>query len=185
MRVRGHTEVRRNQNRAWLTAGSWTREQIRELLEVPIDNFEWPGPERNAAFELLRDLGACGVSVHGIGFQRHLRSGGGVPSTEQLHDTFERFIAELGLVIELTELDVRIARSVTAEKLTQQAEEYRRVIDSCLRSAACETVVGWGAHDGNTWVDDPFPADPAPLLFEHGFDSRPAYRSVNEHLEGR
>jgi GH35 family endo-1,4-beta-xylanase len=244
MRVRGHTLAWHNQNPGWLTSGSWTAAEAREILEEHIatvveryrgrivawdvvneviddaaqlrDTFwlrhlgeeyveiafraahaadpdailyyndyslEWPGAKQNATFELVRDLVQRGVPIHGLGFQGHFISGVGVPTAQQLRDTFERF-AGLGLTVQITELDIRIPRPVTPEKLTVQAEEYRRVVEVCLQTPACDMVVVWGLHDGNTWVDYTFPAQTAPLLFDANFNPKPAYWAVNDLLAG-
>jgi endo-1,4-beta-xylanase len=143
---------------------------------------EWPGAKQTATVAMLRDLRDKGAPIHGIGFQAHFRSNdNGVPSAQTLRETFDRFAA-LGLIIELTELDIRIPAPVTTTKLELQAEQYRWVIKACLDHAACNTVVVWGVHDGNSWIDGHFPGFTAPLLFGRQFEKKPAYNSVFQLL---
>ncbi len=114
-------------------------------------NIEWPGrAKQNAVFDLVSDLIQRGVPIHGVGFQSHFQSGG-VPSEQQLRESIDRFAA-LGLRVQITELDIRLQLPVTEAKLQAQAEEYRRVVSVCLAHPACDTVVVWGLHDGNSWV---------------------------------
>jgi endo-1,4-beta-xylanase len=246
MRIRGHTLSWHSQNPAWLTSGSWTREEAVQILEEHIAtvvgryrgriyawdavneavndhgvrrrtqsvweqrigadyidiafraaaaadpaallfyndyNLEWPGAKQDSVFVLVRDLQQREIPIHGIGFQAHFQSGG-VPSEQQLRATFDRF-AQLGLRIHVTELDIRVQMPATQERLQRQADEYRRVVKVCMETPACDTVVVWGLHDGNSWVPQHFPGWGAALLYDESFVPKSAYFSVNDVLAGR
>jgi len=137
--------------------------------------------KQTAAFELVKDLRDRGIPIHGVGFQSHFIHGG-VPSSEVLAASMDRFAA-LGLEVQLTELDIRIQGTVTPEKLTAQAEEYRRVVQVCIQHPACSTVVVWGIDDGNSWVPGTFPGYGAAHLFDAAFSLKPAYFSVDDVLD--
>jgi endo-1,4-beta-xylanase len=145
-------------------------------------SLEWPGAKQTATFEMLRDLKQRGVPIHGIGFQGHfISTEHGTPTETTLRETFDRF-AGLGLIIELTEVDIRIPTPVDNTKLDLQAQQYRRVMKACMDHSACNTVLVWGVHDGNSWVDGHFPGFTAPLLFDRQFQKKPAYFSVYQVL---
>ena len=140
---------------------------------------ESPGPKQDAVYALVQGLLEKGVPIHGIGLQGHFRSGN-VPSEEVLKATLDRFY-ELDLEVKFTEVDIRIEKPVTAEKLEQQAEEYVRIIKVALEHPACNGVLLWGVDNGHTWVTNHFGYG-APLLFDQWFDRKPAYYAVRDYL---
>jgi len=137
--------------------------------------------KQDAVFALVEDLLAKGVKINGIGFQGHFVSGN-VPSEEELKASLDRFHDELGLKVQFTEVDIRIKKPVTAEKLAQQAEEYKRVIKVALEHPACDAVLLWGVDDGHSWINSSFPEHGAPLLLDSRFDRKPAYYAARDYL---
>jgi endo-1,4-beta-xylanase len=144
-------------------------------------SIETDNAKQAAVFNLVKDLKDRGISIHGVGFQAHFISGG-VPSADALRTSMDRFAA-LGLEVQLTELDIRIQGAVTAEKLTAQAEEYRRVIGVCVQHPACGTVVVWGIDDGNSWIPGTFPGYGAAHLYDSALVPKPAYFGVDDALD--
>ncbi|HEX8390193.1 MAG TPA: endo-1,4-beta-xylanase, partial [Candidatus Saccharimonadales bacterium] len=69
---------------------------------------EWINPKSTAMYNLVRNLKAQGVPIHGVGFQAHLEAepGGWSPTRDEVQANVQRF-ADLGLDVEFTELDVR------------------------------------------------------------------------------
>ena len=84
----------------------------------------------------LRD----GVPVDAVGFQCHFALGG-VPAT--LQQNLQRF-ADLGLDVAITELDINIAGPKDAAAFAQQARDYWAVVDACVRTTRCVSVVRAG-----------------------------------------
>ncbi|HEX6972199.1 MAG TPA: endo-1,4-beta-xylanase [Limnochordia bacterium] len=142
-------------------------------------NIEAPfSAKQNAVYNLIAGLQARGVPIHGVGFQGHFVLGQ-TPSKAALMASMDRFAA-LGLIVQVTELDIRMSPPITPAKLAQQAEESRRVVEACLEHPACDTVVLWGIDDGHSWR-----AGGAPLLFDARLEPKPAYFAVREALAGR
>ena len=139
-------------------------------------------PKSDAVYALLSDLLQRGVPVDGIGFQGHLVLGT-APSQAELAANLQRF-ADLGLKIQITELDIRIPMPASAAELEQQAQEYVRVVDACLEQPACEMIVTWGFTDADSWIPNAFPGYGAALLFDERYEPKPAYWAVNEELAG-
>jgi hypothetical protein len=129
---------------------------------------------------LAERLLARGVPIHGIGIQGHFFLSR--PNPGALQRQFEQ-IAELGLLVELTEVDLPISLFAAApDPLVAQAQAYADVFDACLAVPACTGVTTWGIDDGDTWLDT-FPlsqqnAPNRPLLFDASGAPKPAYDAV-------
>jgi endo-1,4-beta-xylanase len=144
-------------------------------------SLEWGGAKTDSAYALLSDLVARGVPVDGIGFQAHFAVGQ-VPSRDDLVATFSRFAA-LGLLVHLTELDVRLPLPVTSENLATQAEDFARVVGVCLATSTCDTVVLWGVTDADSWVPATFPGYGQALIFDSQYRPKPAYWAIHDLLD--
>ena len=70
-------------------------------------------------------------------------SGGGVtPDTNTLTKVLKGF-ADLGVEVAYTELDVRFTVPVTEAKLKVQADDYARVVQSCINVKKCVGITIW------------------------------------------
>lgn len=141
-----------------------------------------PGPKLDALLELVEELLGEGVPIDGVGIQGHMQLlSGEAPSREELEAALVR-LASLGLVVELTEVDVT-QRDGDARR---QEDVYRDVISACLAVPACTGMTVWGLSDAYTWVEDIIGVpDPRPLLFDEQFSPKPAYHAVLDVLSSR
>jgi endo-1,4-beta-xylanase len=146
-------------------------------------NIEGMNAKSDATYRLISDLLAQGVPIHGVGMQGHLQVGL-LPSAQDLAANFARFAA-LGLKIQITELDIRMTLPVTADKLAQQAADYRTIVNACLQTPACDAVVLAGVYDGDSWVPSTFPGEGAALLRDETFGAKPAYTAIYNLLAGQ
>jgi endo-1,4-beta-xylanase len=142
-------------------------------------NIEGVNAKSDSAYELIRGFLARGVPIHGIGLQAHFQVGG-VPAT--LGANIARFAA-LGLKVHITELDVRMQLPSTSEKLTAQANDYRQVLQACVQSPACGTVVMWGFTDKESWVPGTFTGWGDALIMDAGYQPKPAFRAIYDLLK--
>lgn len=140
----------------------------------------WRNPKSDSVHAMLADLLDRGVPVDGIGFQGHFELDE-APTRVDLAANLRRF-ADLGLVIHITELDVRIPMPASSAELSQQAEDYRTVVEACLDVPACEMVVTWGFTDADSWIPGAFPGYGDALLFDRRYQPKPAYRAVHQAL---
>lgn len=136
--------------------------------------------KQDAVYALIQDLQGKGVKIDGVGFQGHFVCGN-VPSEEELKASLDRF-AGLGLRVQFTEVDIRIQKPVTADKLEKQAEECKRIIKVALEHPACDAVLFWGVDDGHSWINSWDKNYGAPLLFDSWYDRKPAYYAVRDYL---
>ncbi|RPA81908.1 glycosyl hydrolase family 10 protein [Ascobolus immersus RN42] len=140
-------------------------------------NLDGPGPKIDAMIGLLGRLQTRGVPIDGVGSQAHLILGQVGSVGAQLAR-----LAETGLEVAITELDIRIEAPVDQAKLIQQQQDYQTVVGDCIGIAACVGVTVWGVGDKDSWVDATFAGFDSPLLFDDGFVKKPAYAGVEAAL---
>ncbi|KAI5804318.1 glycosyl hydrolase family 10 protein [Geopyxis carbonaria] len=140
-------------------------------------NLDGPGAKVDALLALVSRLKSRGVPIDGIGTQAHLILGqvGGVQTQLQR-------LADTGLEVAITELDIRIPKDVTAAKLAQQQTDYNTVTKACLNVSGCVGITVWGVSDKNSWVDSTFPTYDSPLLWDDNFVRKSAYTGVDAAL---
>lgn len=129
-----------------------------------------------AFLELVRDLLADGVPIHGIGFQGHFFA---PLDAAKLHGALRAF-EELGLVAELTEVDV--PQREVEDKDTLQRQEYFELVSACLSVSACQRITIWGVSDAYSWLNWFIGPGLKPLPFDDDFARKPAYEGVREAL---
>ncbi|CAL9533903.1 endo-1,4-beta-xylanase [Streptomyces sp. enrichment culture] len=143
-------------------------------------NVEGVNAKSTALYNLVRSLKQRGVPIDGVGLQAHLILGQ-VPST--LQQNIQRF-ADLGVDVHITELDIRMQLPATEAKLTQQAGDYRAVMDACLAVSRCTGVTVWGFTDSDSWIPDWFEGYGAATPYDENFAPKPAYHAIAASLGG-
>lgn len=135
-------------------------------------------------YALLRDLIQQGVPIGGVGLQMHLDAASR-PATADIARNVRR-LAELGLLVNISEMDVRVARvgGDLEAKLQEQRRVYHDVVGVCVAEPRCHAVTLWGFTDAHSWIDRQFGADD-PLPFDDGYRAKPAYFGIQEALFGR
>lgn len=131
-------------------------------------------------YTLLQDLLGKGVPVHGIGLQMHVNAAS-PPPTDQIAANMRR-LAGLGLIVHISEMDVKINNVLGSEqaRLDAQRSTYREVVRVCMLEPRCEAITFWGFTDAHTWLDGD-----RPLLFDAQYQPKPAYYGVLDALRGR
>lgn len=162
----------------------WAHEADPDALLFGNDfDVEAIGPKSDAWYELLRDLRAEGVPVHGFGVQGHLDLSR--PYPEDFGANLRRF-ADLGLRTAITELDIRGPvgddGTFSTEHQERQVDWYRRVLRTALATPDLETVTLWGVLDEQSWVPGWFPGTGQALLMHRDYEPKPAYHAVHEVL---
>ncbi len=99
-------------------------------------------------------------------------------------------IADRGLKILITEMDV-LDDGLPADRRIRDrsvADAYRRYLDATLQEPAVAAVITFGLSDRYTWLQEDYPREDGaprrPLPFDEGLRPKPAYRALNESLEG-
>jgi endo-1,4-beta-xylanase len=143
-------------------------------------NIEADNAKSDGLYNLVSSLLAQGVPIDCVGFQSHL-------ILDQIPSTFranlQRF-ADLGLEVNITELDIRMTMPSDSAKLQRQATQYASVVSTCLAISRCGGVTVWGIGDGDSWVPDVFPGEGAALLWNESYQKKPAYNATLTALGG-
>ncbi|MEV7738648.1 endo-1,4-beta-xylanase [Streptomyces sp. NPDC088921] len=143
-------------------------------------NVEGVNAKSTAMYNLVKSLKEQGVPIDGVGLQAHLIVGQ-VPST--LQQNIQRF-ADLGVDVAITELDIRMTLPSGSTKLTQQAADYKAVMNACVAVARCAGVTVWGFTDSDSWIPSTFPGEGAATPYDENYAPKPAYYAIAEALGG-
>lgn len=135
----------------------------------------------DAMLQMIKDLQAAKVPIHGAGFQSHFSSGS-VPTT--LKQNLERFAA-LGIDVAITELDIRVKLPSTAAELEQQAKDYVTVFRACWEVPRCVGVTMWGMNDKHVAQWEADQGQGMSLLFDANNKEKPAYKAVHDFLSSQ
>ena len=135
---------------------------------------EVKNPKSDGVYRLLSDLIARGVPVDQLGIQGHMDIHAAVPAVGDLVANMTRF-ADLGLEIEITELDVALPQGapLTPELLAHQAAIYGAMADACEQVEACRMLTVWGVSDNHTWLEGT-----SPLPFDTAYQPKPAWDAL-------
>lgn len=138
----------------------------------------------DAIYDLMERLLDRGVPVDGVGLQLHAL--GDLPDPDAIAANIHRF-RELGLDVQITEMDVAYSVSEVPEHpFEDQAEYYCAVVKACLESG-CNSLVTWGVNDTSSWLrsfkDFPRRFSGKPLLFDNNNERKPAYHAVKDTLD--
>ncbi len=135
-------------------------------------NTELPA-KREAMFSVVEDLLAAGAPVDGVGHQLHVSL---AQPIGQIKATLDRF-APLGLLQNVSELDVGIDGTLTEAKLVEQGYYYADLFE-VLRAYELSSVTVWGPTDTRSWR-----AEGSPLLFDGQLQAKPAYWGIVDRAQ--
>ena len=131
-------------------------------------------------YEMVSGMLDRGVPIDGVGLQLHALHDPVDP--DSVAENIERF-KDLGLAVEITEMDVAYTAEDPPEDHQEvQADYYREVVEKAM-AAGCDTFVIWGVADHHSWIphfDDTLTDDP--LLLDDGYDRKPAYDAIVDLL---
>jgi endo-1,4-beta-xylanase len=163
----------------------WAREADPDALLV-YNDYGGEGLNRKSdeVYALVRDLVRQGAPIGGVGLQMHLDAAA-LPPTADIARNLRR-LGELGLVVNISEMDVRVARLAgdAASRLEAQRRVYHDVVGACVSEPRCHAVTFWGLTDAHSWIDSFFGPDD-PLPFDESYRAKPAYFGVMDALRGR
>lgn len=134
----------------------------------------------DAIYDLVKSLQEKGVPIHGVGLQMHVAVNA-FPDPEAVAENMRR-IANLGLQVHITEMDVRIQQPSTQEDFERQADVYKELLEVCLLAENCNTFIFWGFTDQYSWVPIFFDGWDEALLWDKTFQPKPAYYRILELL---
>jgi len=138
-------------------------------------------------YELMRDLKARGVPVHGCGLQAHFNAAGtgrNRPPTPRAVKQQIRRLGDLGLSVNFSELDVRVSQLPGGGDVRQRAQRqiYRDLVAAALSEPAFDGVWLWGFTDRHTWVTH-FYYDDEPLVIDESYVRKQSYYALRSALD--
>ena len=143
-------------------------------------NVEGVNAKSTALYNLVKSLKERGIPIDGVGLQAHLILGQ-YPSS--LQQNIQRF-ADLGVDVAITELDIRMQLPSTDAKLTQQAADYKAVVDACVAVTRCVGVTVGASptptRGSRTCSTDYGAATP----YTENFTPKPAYYAIAQSFGG-
>ena len=162
-------------------AFQWAHEADPDALLFYNDNSaEDMGEKSNGVYVMLRALLSEGVPVHGVGLEMHTGLGW-TPDPTQVALNINR-LGDLGLVVHITEMDVRLPLPVTPDLLDRQGIIYRDIFAACLSQPNCTTFITWGISDPHSWIPYYYPDWGAALLLGENYAPKPAYFAIRSLL---
>src|SRR6266542_214077 len=128
-------------------------------------------------YDLVQGLKAQGVPIDGVGLQMHITASNS-PSDSAVAANMRR-LAELGLLVNISEMDVRTRDlpGTPQSKLDAQKAVYKSIVAVCVAEPRCDAVTFWGFTDAHSWIDAQYVADD-PLLFDEQYAPKPAFYGV-------
>lgn len=139
------------------------------------------GRKSKDVYNLVRELKKQGVQLHGVGWQMHVNGDFKIKSA---HRDNARRLAELGLELSITELDVRMPLPLNSAAATLlQASVYLDVASFCLQQPNCQALMLWGFTDKYSWIPQVFPNTGDALIFDAAYRPKPAYTALQQSLQ--
>jgi endo-1,4-beta-xylanase len=133
-----------------------------------------------AVYAMVSDFKNRGVPIDCVGFQSHFIVGQ-VPADFQA--TLQKF-ANLGIDVQVTELDDRMPTPASQANLNQQATDYANVAKACLGVSRCNDITIWGVGEPDSWVPSTFSGQGQALLYDSNYQPKAAYTSFLNALQG-
>jgi endo-1,4-beta-xylanase len=137
------------------------------------------GAKSTGVYNLVSSLKSQGVPIDGVGWQMHQSNGF---RTAPAHKTNARRLADLGLELSITEMDVRVSLPSAPDELNQQSNAYRDAINFCLTTPNCTALLTWGFTDKHSWIPGFFAGWGDALIYDTGYRPKPAYFALKEAL---
>jgi endo-1,4-beta-xylanase len=162
-------------------AFQWAHEADPDALLFYNDySAEGMNTKSDAVYDLVKGMLERGVPIHGVGMQMHIALGQ-VPPADKFLENMDR-LADLGLQVHITELDVRIRDDPDEETLVQQAEDYREIMETCLAAKGCTAFITWGFTDRYSWIPSSRQGWGSALILDASYQPKPAYTALQDAL---
>jgi endo-1,4-beta-xylanase len=144
-------------------------------------DIEGAGPKADAVYDLVKGMKGRGVPIDAVGFQCHWEVGK-YPPLEQIRTNVRR-LADLGLEVWITELDLRVKTPSTPEDLALQADAYASLMRMFAQTRVVPSIQTWGLDDGHSWIPHFLPEYGDALLLDKDLRPKPAYLAVSRVFE--
>jgi endo-1,4-beta-xylanase len=143
-----------------------------------------PGTKADSIYAMVADMKQRGIPIDGVGLQLHGAVASGLTG-DDVAANIQRF-GTLGLDLVISELDLNLCYGGT---LDDQRAKFHDYVAACLSQPNCPAVTFWGITDKYSWLNylnEGCAAgdSPRPLLWDDGYEKKPAYTGVLDALAG-
>jgi endo-1,4-beta-xylanase len=163
------------------------------LNEFDFEYNQWDNDQkRRSLLALVDGMKQRGTPIDAIGIQSHLDVKHRKAFDPEIFAAFLKELADRGLTIMLTELDVADvgAPADIAARDAEIASIYKEYLDVALDNRAVKAVVTWGLVDTDSWISHynldefrrPDGLPPRPLPFDQDMKPKPAYFAIADAL---
>ena len=158
------------------------------ILFINEYNLESDNIKLDSLIAYVAELKGKGAQIDGIGTQMHISLN---TSRTAIDDMFRK-LAATGLKVRVSELDIRVNITnaagfiPTAANLNDQASLYYYVVQSYMKNVPVAQQAGisvWGVADSDSWYVTVMGRAEFPLLFDAGYQKKPAFTSVIQALK--
>ncbi len=145
--------------------------------------------KRTAMLAQLDRMLARGVPIQAIGIEAHLRAEQAAILGDRGYEAFLGQLAQRGMKIFITELDVQDVSLPADPQARDQAVAavYSKFLTATLRQPAVRGVITWGLADRFTWIAGYRPRTDGlavrPLPFDVNYQPKAAYYAIAESLQ--
>lgn len=137
----------------------------------------------DAFFELAKGMKNRGIPIDGVGMQLHLSADS--PLDEQaIRDNIRQF-NDLGLFVNFTEIDVRVAMPVTPEREKAQIAIYEKLLVIAQSEPNAHNIIVWCYTDKNSWIPRTFPGYGSAHLFDVDLNPKPAFLALAKMIRAK
>jgi endo-1,4-beta-xylanase len=151
------------------------------------------GLKSDCVYAMVKGMKERGVPIDGVGMQSHFiipeakAEPWNVPPTAASVAANMKRYGDLGLLVQVTEIDVKVGKNAGPTELAAQARVYADMLRTCLAATNCAAFTSWGVSDRYSWIrlaSNPFrsPGE-QPLPFDESFQPKPAYAAMLEVLK--
>ena len=141
---------------------------------------EYSSAKVNAILAMVADFKKRGIPIDGLGLQFHTN----IQHPDANFQNAINQMASTGLLIHISELDIRMNSSQTYSQPTQEMLDIQKakmkVIAGYYKAIPASQQFGitfWGISDANSWLKNDWP-----LLFDKNYAKKPAYYGFWEGL---
>lgn len=162
-------------------AFKWAHEVDPEVELFLNEQFDQYDSEKAESFlKYVEELVVKDIPIDGVGIQAHAMFT--VPRIEPFRK-FLKAISDLGLKIEVTELDARLRLFGSHDDPYQaQGDFYETFVAACLENPLCSGVTIWGVSDRHSWYNgigvSKLHRPNESNLFDREMVPKPAYRGL-------
>jgi endo-1,4-beta-xylanase len=169
----------------------WAREADPQArLYYNENRAEGIGIKSDCVYAIVKGMKDRGVPIDGVGMQSHFiipevkkETWNVPPPMDSVAANMKRY-AEIGLSVQVTEIDVQVGKDAGPAELDAQARVYGDMLRTCLAAASCSAFTSWGVSDRYSWIRSTLQGKPweRPLPFDEAFRPKPAYNAMLEAL---